>query len=311
MRLVLDSEILDRLRGVGVGAAIGDALGMPLEFLPRRSESDLLTDMIPGRIAAGTFTDDTEMALALAESLLAFPQLNPIDLGQRFVIWMKGNPPDIGNHTRAVIRRLAAGESWNLAANSVQRANPSSAGNGSVMRCWPVALSWWDDLQTLIRESILQSQITHSHTDCTASCAFINATISLLVQGWTPPHAISQAMQSVDLSADLRTVISQAPEKTRDKLPNTGWVLHTIESAVWGLVTTNDFENALINVVNLGNDADTAGTVVGALAGAAYGIEAIPLRWRTIVKGHYPLGSNKVWSVDKIVKLVDKLVDAD
>ena len=311
MKLSMDTKVLNRLRGVAVGAAVGDALGMPLEFMPRRSESDLVTEMLPGRIAAGTFTDDTEMALALAESLVAYGKLDPVDLSSRFVGWMRSNPPDIGNHTRAVLRQLATGVVWNRAASNVQHANPSSAGNGSVMRCWPVALARLENLEVLVRESVLQSQVTHPHPDCTSCCAFINVTISNLVTGKVPIQAIDQALQDVDLPQVLRSVISQAPTKTRDQLPNTGWVRHTMESAVWALLTTNNFENALIQVVNLGSDTDTAGAVVGALAGATYGLDAIPPRWREQVIGEYPLGSRKFWHEEELVKLVDALVGAD
>ena len=109
----MDDKLLDRVQGVAVGAAVGDALGMPLEFKPRRKEDNLVRDMVPGRIPAGSFTDDTEMALALAESLLYRHPLDPVDLSKRFVTWMQGNPPDIGMHTRAVLQRMASGQPWN------------------------------------------------------------------------------------------------------------------------------------------------------------------------------------------------------
>ncbi len=298
---------MDRIRGVAVGAAVGDALGMPLEFMPKRLENDLVSEMLPGRIPAGTFTDDTEMALALAESLLHHRPLDPVDLSTRFVTWMYGNPPDIGNHTRAVLQRMASGHVWNRAAADIQQASPSSAGNGSVMRCWPVALVWWQDMASLLRDSVLQSQVTHPHPECTAGSAFVNATIAHLVQGKTPAAAVSQTLRDVDLPQVLHDVISHAPHKTRRDLPNTGWVRHTLESAIWGLLTTDNFESALVRVVNLGGDADTAGAVVGAMAGAAYGIEAIPRRWRTMLRGEYPLDSGKLWREEALIKLSDAL----
>jgi ADP-ribosyl-[dinitrogen reductase] hydrolase len=303
----MEKTWIDRIRGVAVGAAVGDALGMPLEFQPRRPVSDLVTDMVPGRLPAGTFTDDTEMALALAESILAYQIFDPADLSTRFVTWMHANPPDIGNHTWDVLRHMDTGSNWNQAAIDVQRANPSSAGNGSVMRCWPLALLGWHDINTLIRESITQSQITHTHTDCTAGSAFINVTIAYLIQGISREHAINQAIDSVEMASSLRDVILQAPSKSRMELTNSGWVRHTLESAVWGLLTTDNFESALVNVVNLGNDADTAGSVVGALAGATYGDASIPQRWRSKLIGEYPLGSGQLWHVDAFVKLAEQL----
>jgi ADP-ribosyl-[dinitrogen reductase] hydrolase len=90
-------------------------------------------------------------------------------------------------------------------------------------------------------------------------------------------------------------------------LANSGWVRHTLESAVWGLLTTGTFEDAVVQVVNLGNDADTAGAVVGALAGAAYGLDAIPRRWRRALHGEWPLRSGKRWRERNLVELADRL----
>lgn len=303
----MDDTNIDRIRGAAVGAAVGDALGMPLEFMPPRHETDLVIDMLSGRIPAGTFTDDTEMALALAESLLDQRSLDAVDLSARFVTWMQGNPPDIGNHTRAVLQRQASGQSWDDAVRDVQRANPASAGNGSVMRCWPVALTWRNDHNSLIHNSVLQSRVTHPHQECTAASVFVNLTISHLLQGTAPYTAVNLAIQEGDIPHALRVVIHQAPHKTRRDLANTGWVRHTLESAVWGLLTTDNFEDAVIKVVNLGSDADTAGAVTGALAGAAYGIDAIPLRWRKTLRGEYPLCSGKIWHSDHLMKLAETL----
>ena len=102
--------ILDRARGCAVGAAVGDALGMPLEFGPRQPLGGLVWEMRPGRLPAGTFTDDTEMALAVADSLLACSVLDGKDLAQRFVAWYRAGPADVGIHTRAVLSRMATGE---------------------------------------------------------------------------------------------------------------------------------------------------------------------------------------------------------
>ena len=102
---------------------------------------------------------------------------------------------------------------------------------------------------------------------------------------------------------DLYDAISQAPSQSRSELPNSGWVRHTVESAVWGLLTTDNFESAVTQVVNLGNDADTAGAVVGAMAGAAYGFKSIPQRWHTLLKGEFPIGSGKLWRAVDLIQL--------
>ena len=224
----MDTEIHDRIVGCAVGAAIGDALGMPLEFGPRRAANALVREMRPGRLPAGSFTDDTEMALALAESLLAHRPLDPADLARRFVAWVQAGPDDVGVHTSRVLSRIAAGQPWPQAAADVQRSNPDSAGNGSVMRCWPVALAHWDDLEGLLADSRLQSQVTHPHPECQAGSAFINAAIYHLLHGALPAAAIARAIDDADLPAGLRAVVEQAPARRRDELANSGWVRHTL-----------------------------------------------------------------------------------
>jgi ADP-ribosyl-[dinitrogen reductase] hydrolase len=303
----MDPELLDRLGGCAVGAAVADALGMPLEFGPRQPANRLVRDMVPGRVPAGTFTDDTEMALALADSLLARRRLDAADLARRFVAWLQAGPDDVGIHTSRVLSRIAAGQPWSQAAVDVQRSNPDSAGNGSVMRCWPVALAYWDDLEGLLADSRLQSQVTHPHPECQAGSAFINAAIYHLLHGAPPDTAIAHAIDDAELPAGLRAVVEQAPARRRDELANSGWVRHTLESAAWGLQITKSFEEAVVQVVNLGQDADTAGAVVGALAGAAYGLSAIPARWRDLLRGEWPLGSGRQWRAADLADLAGRL----
>jgi ADP-ribosyl-[dinitrogen reductase] hydrolase len=309
------SPLQDRARGCAVGAAVGDALGMPLEFGPRRPLDKLIREMTPGRMPAGTFTDDTEMALTLAESLLAHCPLDPEDLARRFVVWMASNPPDVGNHTRAVLSLIAAGTPWQEAVSTVQGRRPDSAGNGSVMRCWPVALACAPEpgasgqsREHLLAESRLQSRVTHPHADCVAGCAFLNAMICALLQGKAPAAAVAWALEAATVPEDLRSVIEAAPKRRREALGNSGWVRHTVESAVWGLLTTASFEEAVVQVVNLGRDADTAGAVVGALAGAAYGFSRIPGRWLRMLRGEWPPRSRQVWGVAELATLADRLV---
>ena len=297
----------DRVRGVAVGAAVGDALGMPLEFRPRVPADRLVREMRPGRLPAGAFTDDTEMALALADSLLERFPLDPDNLAAHFVAWYRSGPADIGLQTSGVLSRIAAGEPWRAASEAVQAARPDSAGNGSVMRCWPVALAYHRDPSALTAAGELQSRITHSHPDCVAGCAFIDATLCHLLAGATPAEAVAAALRELALPAAVRRVVEAAPGRNREQLKNTGWVRHTLESAVWGLLTTASFEEAVVQVANLGDDADTAASVVGALAGAAYGVSGIPSRWRTAVRGEWPVGSGVVWREAELIAVADRL----
>lgn len=308
------STIADRLRGIAVGATVGDALGMPLEFNPPRSIYNLTTEMTRGPLPAGTFTDDTEMALALAESLEVTHPLDGQDLAARFAGWYQSRPSDVGLHTAKVLKLIAQGVPWHEAAQSVQAANPDSAGNGALMRCWPLAIARHDNLSLLVAETRLQSEVTHPHPDSVNGAILLNLILHHLVQRGerTPPDAalrlaVSDSLQKVNLSDEFKLAVDLAPMRNREDLKNTGWVQHTLESALWATHTTRSFEEALVQAVNLGNDADTTGCVTGAIAGALYGYEAIPSRWKEVVHGEYPLRSGRIWLAQDLVDLADRL----
>lgn len=304
----MNDLIRDRLRAVAVGAAVGDALGMPYEFQAPTPADEIVHEMIGGRLAPGSFTDDTEMALALAESLLQQKPLDPVDLSNRFLEWYHHRPSDIGLYTSLVLQGVEHGLSWEQAAHRAQESNPNNAANGSIMRSWPVALAWWNNRLHLVADSELQSRVTHMNEECVAASVFINMLIAELAQGTPRLQAVGTTLAAVDMPAETRDVIEHAPSRHRGYLRNTGWVRHTLESVIWGLLTTDSFEDALVNVVNLGMDADTAGAVMGAVAGAAYGLQAIPASWRRTLKGEWPLRSGTYWTCDSFIKLADALI---
>ena len=191
--------------------------------------------MIGGRLPAGTFTDDTEMALALAESLLARRPLDPADLVGRFAEWYCAGPEDVGGQVRRVLDHLCPGATWQEASAAAQQIWPAAAGNGSIMRCWPVALAYHDDFERLLADNALQSEVTHPLPECMAANAFLNAVIFDLLHGATRLRAVETALGSVDVPEALRAAIEAAPRRRREDLPNSGWVRHTVPNAIWGL----------------------------------------------------------------------------
>jgi ADP-ribosyl-[dinitrogen reductase] hydrolase len=307
------TDLQDRLRGIAVGAAIGDALGMPLEFHPPHSEFDLETEMIDGPLPSGSFTDDTEMALCLAESLLLTSPLDVQDLAGRFMGWYQSKPPDVGVHTAAVLRQMIKGQPIDKAAHLIQQQEPDSAGNGALMRTWPIAIARYNQPGLLASETQLQTELTHGHPDCVSGSLFLNFLLYQILQEGSrqPAEIIRQVVQKAQdqsaLDPDFLLMLNLAPMRARSDLKNSGWVRHTLESALWAVMTTLSFEEALVRVVNLGNDADTAGSVTGAIAGALYGLSGIPTRWKDGLHGEYPLRSNKLWFVRDFVKLADQL----
>jgi ADP-ribosyl-[dinitrogen reductase] hydrolase len=307
------TDLQDRLRGIAVGAVVGDALGMPLEFKPPRSEYNLETEMVKGPLPAGTFTDDTEMALALAESLFISSPLDVQDLAGRFTGWYQSRPSDIGIHTAAVLKLIAEGVPVGKAAKQVQKKDPDSAGNGGLMRTWPIAIARHKQPGFLTSETALQTELTHCHADCINGSLFLNSVLYQILQESQRPAAeivriaIQKAKDQVALDEDFLLAINLAPMRMRNDLKNSGWVRDTLESALWAVMTTLSFEEALVRAVNLGNDADTTGAVTGAIAGALYGLSGIPARWKDAIHGEYPLRSGKLWFVKDFIELADKL----
>jgi ADP-ribosylglycohydrolase len=302
----------DRLRGIAVGAVVGDALGMPLEFKPPRPEHAQVTEMITGPLPAGTFTDDTEMALCLAESLLLTSPLNTRDLSGRFTAWYQSGPTDVGVHTAKVLRAVAAGTDYALAAQQVQALDPDSAGNGGVMRAWPLAIARHASPGLLAAETRSQCELTHPHADSVNGSLLFNFILYHLLKASEAPdlalrEAIAKAADQVLLDPDFLLAVNLSSLRLPIDLKNTGWVRHSLESALWAVQTTRSFEEALVKVVNLGNDADTAGCLTGALAGAMYGLSGIPQRWRQAIHGEYPLHSGKLWFEGDFIRLADDL----
>ena len=152
-------------------------------------------------------------------------------------------------------------------ATALPKALALAASGAYDLRQFDAAKGYW---QRLLAESALQSRVTHPHPDCVAACVFVNAMIYEMIHGVHKTDALGICLE-LDLPEELRTVIRMAPSRKRGALRNTGWVHHTMEAVVWGLMNTDTFEDALVEVVNLGSDADTAGTVVGAATGTGDG----------------------------------------
>lgn len=281
------ARLPDRFRGVLLGLAVGDALGAPLEFQPARLPANYLTEMVGGgwqKLAPGEWTDDTQQALCIVESLLAKRVFDPDDIARRFVVWMKSNPKDIGLHTQRVLDEIQRGASWEEASRDVQALDPDDASNGSLMRCAPLALFFCRHPEYVASLSPVLSRITHAHPDCEWACVFLNVTIVALLSGMGRSEAVEFGYNACDgASQELKDRIGLAMQPTCEVSP-TGHVLDTLLVALWAFLHTHTFEEALITAVNRGDDADSVGAVVGALAGARYGMTHIPERWLIALK---------------------------
>lgn len=257
----------DRARGALLGLAVGDAIGTTVEFKPRGSFA-LLTDMVGGgpfRLLLGQWTDDTSMALCLAVSLVE----NGFDLHdqmQRYVRWhdegymsSNGRCFDIGIATSSALERFR--RTGNPVAGS---RNPGSAGNGSIMRLAPVPIHYLETPEQAIEMSAAQSTTTHQAPECLAACRLLAEVLVRALQGSSKGDVLAPSRQTLPMSSALQSV-AQGYYKTRseDQIKGSGYVVQSLEAALWCFWRTESFEACVLLAANLGDDADTTAAVRG------------------------------------------------
>ena len=263
-----------------MGLAVGDALGAALEW----SHPDQITaryggplrDMVASRIwALGEWTDDTAMAVALADSLAERGGYDEDDVLARYLVWARSSPKDIGSTvSHALARARTPADARAAAAEYHERSGGYSAGNGSLMRTAPIAIRYRDDSGAIERISRAESSLTHHDPLAGDACVFLNLTIAALILDRRLPES----------STTCGLVASEAPGQTADDLlgpvqREIGFVLTALRVAFWAAMRAETFEQAVVDAANLGGDADTNAAVTGALAGARFGASAIPQRW--------------------------------
>jgi ADP-ribosyl-[dinitrogen reductase] hydrolase len=231
---------------------------------------------------AGTITDDTEQALCIARSLVEHQTFDPVDVADRFVAWYDSGPFDIGRMTMKSLSRLKHGDTWDEAGQHVweQSREGQNAGNGSVMRCPPLAIPYATDWDQLVKMSRQSSQITHADPRCTEGCTILNLTVAgLLEDAYTP---LRDALDYVGSDAPDELVTALQPV-ARGDTPNTldtsGYVVHSLQTALHDGLIADSAEDAIVTAVNRGGDTDTIGAIAGAVAGARFGASQLPDRW--------------------------------
>lgn len=278
----------DRVRGVMLGLACGDALGRPVEFQSAseiQREHGELNEMIghgTWNQPAGTITDDTEQALCIARSLAEQQEFDPADIAERFVAWYDSGPFDIGGMTRRSLSRLQRGDSWDEAGQQVWESSPEgqNAGNGSVMRCPPLAIPYTTDWDRLTEVSRQSSQITHADPRCTDGCAILNLTVAGILSNADTP--LQDALNYVGPDAPDELTAALWPIARGDSpgtLETSGYVIHSLQTALHDGLGSGSAEEAIVTAVNRGGDTDTIGAIAGAVAGARFGASQLPDRW--------------------------------
>jgi ADP-ribosyl-[dinitrogen reductase] hydrolase len=274
---------LERYLGCMVGLACGDAVGTTVEFSARGSFAPV-TDMVGGGpfgLKAGQWTDDTSMALCLAESLLT-KGFDAHDQMTRYANWWKwgylsstGHCFDIGMTVRAALRAfLETGDPYSGSSD------PYSAGNGSLMRLAPVVLHAYPDFATALRLAADSSRTTHGASEAIESCQLFAALLYRVL------HGVDKSALLVDLPftpQEPKIVALKAGrflDKPESEIEGSGYCVASLEAALWCFYRTGNFRDAVLRAANLGDDADTTGAIVGQIAGAYYGVVGIPPSWR-------------------------------
>jgi ADP-ribosyl-[dinitrogen reductase] hydrolase len=274
--------IRERAIGALLGLAVGDALGTTLEFSARDSQPRL-TEIVGGgpfHLQPGEWTDDTSMALALGDSLLACDGLDEQDLMARFVTWTEdgayssnGSCFDIGNTVGGALSRFQ--RSGNPIVGST---DPRTAGNGSLMRLSPVAIRYWDDPDKLREAAARQSRTTHAAPEAVDACVAFAEVLADAIGGRPRSDVLSN--RAGNWAGQINAIVAGSWRgKARADIQSSGYVAHSLEAALWCVGRTSNFEEAVILAANLGGDADTTAAITGQLAGALYGYQSIPRRW--------------------------------
>ena len=274
--------IRDRAAGALLGLAVGDALGTTLEF-KARDTYPLLTDMIGGGpfgLKPGEWTDDTAMALALADSLIECGELDEHDLMRRFLSWYEQGTYsctrtcfDIGITTRQALMRFKA--NGNPVAGS---SDPNTAGNGSLMRLAPVAIRFHRDRVKLRDAAARQSKTTHAAPEAVDACVVYAEMLADAIEG-QPVSAVLNGQQTDWAGTITKIATGSWRGKPRHQIRASGYVAHSLEASLWSVARSGTFAEAVLLAANLGDDADTTAAITGQLAGALHGAATFPEHW--------------------------------
>lgn len=274
---------LNRFRGCLLGLAVGDAVGTTVEFQARGTFPPV-TDMVGGgpfRLEPGQWTDDTSMALCLATSLISKDGFDAVDQMDRYWDWYQngtlsstGRCFDIGNTVRQAL------ETYKDTGNPFSgRTDPYSAGNGSLMRLAPIPIFYFPDLQKILWFAAESSRTTHGARECLEACQLFSEMLFKLLSGADRASALFKTTFGASMPKIKQIALGSYRDKSVDGINGSGYVVESLEAALWCFYHTDSFEAAILQAANLGDDADTTAAICGQIAGAFYGESGIPARW--------------------------------
>jgi ADP-ribosyl-[dinitrogen reductase] hydrolase len=295
----------DRFRGALLGLAAGEALGAPAEFLSAEQVVErygVITEMIGGgchEVEPGETTDATEMMLDLADSLAENADYDPQDVMERYRAWFESSPRDVSLTVRTVMLSYRAGTPWDLASRrAFEILGQPVAGNGSIMRCAPIALRYAHDADQRREVSQRESMLTHFDRLAGWACVAFNDLLVAAMHGQLREEIPLLAGRLADEDSRVSAALFDALLAEPEEIECSAFVLDSLKAALWATVRSGSLEEALCLIVNMGNDADTVGAITGALAGALHGEAGVPERWRAPLKDS-----------ERIVAAADRLAD--
>jgi len=281
----MQMDLKDRFRGCLLGLAAGDAVGTAVEFMSRGS-FEPVTDMLGGgpfRLKPGQWTDDTSMALCLAESLIVKQGFDARDQMERYIRWYRdgylsctGKCFDIGGTTSSGLHRfLRTGDPFSGSPD------PSSSGNGSIMRLAPVPMFFYPDIDQAVHYAAESSRTTHGARECIDACRLYAGMLVMALDGKAKDEILlNGGARTPDLCPKIKAIVAgEYRNKHENQIRGSGYVVESLEAALWCFDTTDTFRDAILKATNLGDDADTTAAVCGQLAGAHYGESGIPAEW--------------------------------
>lgn len=283
--------IEERSRGMLVGLACGDAVGASVEFKQRGSFPNV-TSMQGGgkfRLKPGEWTDDTSMALCLADSLIACNGFNPVDQMGRYKRWIdtgyrscRPHPIGIGKTVlQSLMKFQRSGDHF---AGSK---DPKTAGNGALMRLAPIPLFFYPDLDQTCHWAKESTRTTHGAEECLAASELLAELLHHALRGKLDSRDMN-LVQARDYWPDSIRALAKGSylQKTYGEIRGSGYVVESLEAALWCFWKSKNFEDAILLSVNLGDDADTTAAICGQIAGACYGHNSIPAAWRSLLVKH-------------------------
>ncbi|MFA7243404.1 MAG: ADP-ribosyl-[dinitrogen reductase] hydrolase [Sulfuricellaceae bacterium] len=264
-------SLYNRALGAYLGLAVGDALGSTVEFLTAReikAQYGEHREMLGGgwlRLKPGQVTDDTEMSLSLGQAIIACGGWNLSAVADAYAAWLKSKPVDVGATCRRGIRR------YMLQGTLETPLSDTDGGNGAAMRNLPVALCTLGDDPAFEKCTLEQAHITHNHAFSDAGTLVLGRMVQTLLNGGGVKECRPHANRLVETYRQFK--FDPYPKRA------SGYIVDTVQTVLYHFFFTDSFEDCLVETVNRGEDADTTGALVGMLAGALYGAQAIPKRW--------------------------------